>query len=208
MRTVSRSLKLLEEHGLIKRIPIFVSGDQRPNIYVLKDLSDLDEKLSTTSHVTPPCHDDPQKREPKNLNDIPPIPPAPPPDETPRSSKDGDKAVFKAALTETQDQDDTPSPQDKKPTKLRIPPEYRHRDLEPETPEEAALWCLAFDQGFHDRRWNRWKLRYVVDNAGGPQALKQLVEESLAPEVREPGALLQRKLSAAIVSHQERRRTG
>ena len=206
VRTVSRALKLLEENGLIRRVPIFVNGDQRPNIYVLKDLSDIDEKLSTSDRVTPPCHDVPQKREPKNLKEmVPPIPPPSPPDETVKNTDDVDEKAIKTLEPKTVAiQDETTTV--KKPTKLKIPPEYRRREIKPETPEEAALWCLAFDRGYHDRPWNRWKLRYIVDHAGGTPLLKRLVKESSGPEVQEPGALLQRKLSAAIVSHQEGRR--
>lgn len=179
LRTVDRSLDLLESLGLIRRLRIIQNHRQTSNVYILADLEPIEriltprqaprsyvpgEKLSTSQNVTPGSTTQP--------NPTPRYP------HTPRNGVE--TAPRRASL-----------PQERRST--RPTP----RNPRPQTQAEAAVWCLAEDKGFSDRPANRRRLQLVVDRYG-LETLRRLVELACEVRVHNPGGYLQALLTRQL----------
>jgi len=187
IRTVSRALDALEGHGLLTRMPVFRHGRRQGTVYRLKDLRPLIPHLfpaQTPKHYIPgkPV----EKLSTPRMSTKPlPLPKGNPVVENPIPlSWPGPTNSVKLPTRRPTDGPQTAQ-------ERRSPRQTGKQPCQPKTPQEAAIWCEALDRGYSDLPGNRRRLRQILDK-GGVELLRRLLDLSLRPWVKEPGAYLQR----------------
>jgi len=189
LRSVSNATRKLESLGLLRRVSVYDSHRQIPNTYYLLDLQPLEEILSpakkTPKHYIPgkpveklsaPLFCKGEGSHPLSTQGTTPIPP----------SRGMETATRRPRII----------PDGPRIAQDRQTPRRTHRqpriDPGPKTPQEAAIWSRCLDEpvGYSDLPGNRRRLRQILDK-GGVELLRRLLDLSLRPWVKEPGAYLQ-----------------